>query len=83
MTQHIDVLLVTVNERETKAVLRAFNAATGAAMASIHIDDRTYRDLGILNDATVFHAISEMGASGVDGAQQTIMELVSQATNRA
>ena len=67
-----DVVLVTVNQHETRAVLDAFQAATGAAAVAFSLQDRVYRDLGTLNGTRVFHAISEMGSGGVGAMQQTV-----------
>ncbi len=67
-----DVVLVTVNKYETRAVLDAFEAATGAEAAAVSIGERVYRNLGTLNGTTVYHAISEMGSGSPGGMQQTV-----------
>lgn len=67
-----DVVLVTVNDHETRAVLDAFRAETGHESAAVPIEDKVYHDLGEVNGTRVFHAISEMGAGGVGGMQQTV-----------
>jgi nucleoside phosphorylase len=67
-----DIVLVTVNKYETRAVLDAFAAATGAEAVAVPIDDRVYHNLGTLNGTTVYHAISEMGSGGPGGMQQTV-----------
>jgi nucleoside phosphorylase len=71
-----DVLLVTVNEHETRAVHDEFEAATGAPATTVPLDGRVYRNLGTLNGTTVFHALSEMGSAGVGAMQQTVDKAV-------
>ena len=53
-----DLLLVTVNDIETQAVLTAFKEATGQEAVSVKIDDRLYNNLGVVNGTQVHHAIS-------------------------
>jgi nucleoside phosphorylase len=69
-----DVLIVTVTRIESRAVLQAFEQATGHAAKSITVDDRIYRDLGTINATKVFMAFSEMGAGGLGAAQQTVQK---------
>ena len=71
-----DLVIVTVNEHETRAVVDAFQAATGAEAASVPLEDRVYHDLGILNGTKVFHAISEMGSGSAGGMQQTVEKAI-------
>ena len=68
----VDVLLVTVNEHETDAVLSLFAEATGSPAVAVSIKDRVYRDLGTVNGTRVFHALSEMGSAGAGGTQQSV-----------
>jgi nucleoside phosphorylase len=67
-----DVVVITVNKHETRAVLNAFKEATGAEAVAVPLDDRVYHNLGTLNGTTVYHAISEMGSGGAGGMQQTV-----------
>ena len=67
-----DVVIVTVNQHETRAVLDAFEAETGRKAEAVSLDDRVYHDLGTVNGTRVFHAISEMGSGGVGAMQQTV-----------
>lgn len=67
-----DLLLVTVNEIETQTVLEMFAEVTGEEAIPETIDDRLYRNLGIINGTRIWHAISEMGSSGVGAMQQTV-----------
>jgi nucleoside phosphorylase len=68
----VDVLLITVNKHETAAVFDLFQAATGSAASPSTVDGRTYRQLGTLNGATIFHALTEMGSGGIGGTQQSV-----------
>lgn len=67
-----DLVLVTVNEHETKAVHDAFLEATGAEGAPVSLEGRLYHNLGTINGTTVFHAISEMGSGGPGAMQQAV-----------
>jgi nucleoside phosphorylase len=67
-----DVVLVTVNKHETRAVFDAFQDATGGEAVAVPIEDRVYHDLGTLNGTRVFHTISEMGSGGIGAMQQTV-----------
>jgi nucleoside phosphorylase len=67
-----DMVLVTVNKHETRAVFDAFEAATGGAAVAVSLEERVYHDLGTLNGTRVFHAISEMGSGGIGAMQQTV-----------
>lgn len=67
-----DVVLVTVNEHETRALLDAFKDATSGAALRVPLEDRVYDDLGTLNGTRIFHAISQMGSGGVGAMQQTV-----------
>jgi len=75
MNTQADVLIVTVTEAETKAVFEAFGRASGTAK-EVTVGGRIYHDFGIINDAHIFHALSEMGAGGVGGAQQSVLKAV-------
>jgi nucleoside phosphorylase len=72
-----DVVLVTVNEHETRAVHDAFLAATGNEAKPISLGGRSYHDLGRIGATTVYHAISEMGSGGSGGMQQTVEKAIS------
>lgn len=71
-TPRPDVMLVTVNEHETHAICQGFQTATGQEATTVSLDDRVYRNLGTLNTATVYHALSEMGSGGVGAMHQTV-----------
>ncbi|MDB5310312.1 MAG: hypothetical protein JWO38_4514 [Gemmataceae bacterium] len=71
-TPRPDVVVVTVNAHETRAVFDAFQAATGSEALAVPLEDRVYRDLGTLNGTRVFHALSEMGSGGIGAMQQTV-----------
>jgi nucleoside phosphorylase len=72
-----DVLIVTVNKVESLAVMDAFQRATGKDPYPTIIDNRTYHDLGKVNGARIFLALSEMGASGLGASQQVIQKGIS------
>ena len=67
-----DLLLVTVNPHETRALLEVFKQATGQAAVPMSIGDRVYRDLGLVNGTRCVHALSEMGSAGPGGSSQTV-----------
>jgi nucleoside phosphorylase len=71
-----DVVLVTVNEHETQAVLEAFERVTGAKAITVPLDGRVYRNLGTVKGATVFHALSEMGSGSLGAMQSTVDKLI-------
>lgn len=64
-----DVLLVTVTEIETKAILEVFSASTRC-----FIDEKTYYDFGAVSGARIYMMRSEMGIGGPGGASLTIAE---------
>ena len=67
-----DVLLITVNDHETDAVVQAFKDITGRDVKEKAIAGRVYRYLGRVKNTRVFHALSEMGTGGKGGSQQTV-----------
>jgi nucleoside phosphorylase len=67
-----DLVLVTVNPYETRAVHDAFREATGTDGLPVSLGGRLYHKLGTLNDTTVYHAISEMGSGGPGAMQQAV-----------
>lgn len=71
------LLLVTVNEHESKAVHDAFLEATGEEGIAVPLGGRLYHNLGTINGTTVYHAISEPGSSGSGGMQQTVERAIS------
>jgi nucleoside phosphorylase/tetratricopeptide (TPR) repeat protein len=72
MTQKADVLIVTVTEVESRAVIDAFREVSGKEPKPEPIGDRIYLDLGEVNDTRVFMALSEMGSGGVGGSQKSV-----------
>lgn len=74
MANRTVVLMVTVTDVETHAVLRAFEIATRQKACAVPIDGRVYRDLGKLNGAQIFLALSEMGAGGLGASLQTVQK---------
>ena len=67
-----DVVVVTVNAHETRAVHDAFFRATGAEGVPVPLEGRVYHNLGAVGGTTVYHAISEMGSGGPGGMHQAV-----------
>lgn len=67
-----DLVIVTVNEHETRAVFEAFLAATNTAPVPHSLEGRVYHDLGVVNETRIFHALSEMGSASLGAMQQTV-----------
>jgi nucleoside phosphorylase len=66
------ILLVTVNVIESKAVRKAFLGATQCSPHTIDINGFKYEHLGVLGGYEIIHVISGMGATGIEGAQETV-----------
>lgn len=71
-----DVLIITVTPVESRAVLQAFEQATGEKAKSITVEKRTYRDLGTINGLKVFMAFSKMGSIGLGASQQAVQKSI-------
>jgi nucleoside phosphorylase len=71
-----DVLVLTVNPHETRALLEVFAEMTGTPARPVSIDDRLYRTLGTLNNTSFVHALSEMGSGGAGAAQETVYKAI-------
>lgn len=69
-----DVLLVTVTEVETRAVLQAMLGSQRSRLSRFEQGNYTYYNLGIINNARVYLVQSAMGASGPGGSILTIRE---------
>jgi nucleoside phosphorylase len=72
MIYKADVLIVAVTEVESRAVMKVFREATGKDPKPEPIGDRIYLDLGDVNGARVFMALSGMGTGGVGGSQEGV-----------
>jgi nucleoside phosphorylase len=72
MSNEVNILIVTVTEVETSAVIQAFEQATGVTAKSYPIGDRTYSDLGTIDNVRFFLAISGMGSFGLGRSQETV-----------
>lgn len=66
------VLLVTVTDIETDAIIRTFKTVTGCAATMLSIDGHPYHSLGKVGVYEVYHSRSEMGAAGMGGSQATV-----------
>lgn len=73
-TLQADVLLVTVTEIETEAILQVFQESCGHDSERRFIGKKTYYELGIVNDARIFLVQSEMGVSGTGSSLLTVHE---------
>lgn len=71
-----DLLLVTVTDIETRAVLSAFERELQQPFARRFIGNNTYFYLGCLGGAHTFLVQSAMGAGGPSGAMLTITESI-------
>jgi len=72
MNHDADILLVTVTDVESRAVLEVFRAATGIDPKPLPVGDRLYFDLGDVSGARVALALSSMGTGGVHGSQEVV-----------
>ena len=72
MTNKADVLIVTVTEVESRALMKVFREATGRDPKPEPIGDRIYLDLGEVNGGRVFMALSKMGSGGLGGSQEGV-----------
>jgi nucleoside phosphorylase len=71
-----DILIVTANRIEAKAVLDAFGKATSMPAPMFTSGNCTYSDLGSLNDHRVVMVQSEMGSGSLGASQQTVEEAI-------
>lgn len=71
-----DVLLVTVTDVESRAVIKIFRDVTGKDAKPIVIGNRIYQDLGEISGMKVFMAISEMGAGGRGGSLEAVSKAI-------
>lgn len=68
----VDVLLVTVTDVETEAVLTILKARFNRSAQLRVISERTYFDLGEIGGAATYLVRSEMGSGGVGGSLFTV-----------
>ena len=66
------ILLVTVTEIESKAVIESAFQITQKQHKSFTIDDTSYQDLGIIGQSQCVMCISEMGSGGVGGSHSSV-----------
>jgi nucleoside phosphorylase len=76
MPHHADVLIVTVTDVESQAVMEVFREATGKSSKPESSGDGHYLDLGEIKGSRVFMALSGMGAGGIGGAQESIRRAI-------
>lgn len=71
-----DLLVITVNQHETDAVIKAFETVTGARAKGFSAGTRQYFELGTINGAKCVLTISEMGAAGLGSSHQAVSEAI-------
>jgi nucleoside phosphorylase/tetratricopeptide (TPR) repeat protein len=76
MPHKADVLIVTVTEVESHAVMDVFREATGRDARSEVIASELYLDFAEINGSRVFMALSGMGSGGVGGSQERIRKAI-------
>jgi nucleoside phosphorylase len=74
MPLRADVLLVTVTEIETNAILNVFRKKLQHSYQRYCVGIKTYYDLGTVNNTHVFLVQSEMGVSGTGSSWFTVYE---------
>ena len=72
-----DILIVTTTTVESQALMKVFKEATGKDPNPVEISKRIYHDLGKVNGARIFMALSEMGSSGPGASQQAVQKGIS------
>lgn len=78
-----DILLVTVNQTETNALLEAFKGLTATGPILRQVEDRSYLDLGEVRSQRIWHMTCQMGAIGVGGSLQDISKAINTLSPRA
>jgi nucleoside phosphorylase len=76
------VVLVTVNDNETHALLDAF-VGEGHAPEHVAKGGVTYNDLGTYGGCHIVHTVCEMGAGGIGASQQRTREAIEHWSARA
>lgn len=69
------IVLVTVNDNETHALLDTF-VGKGRSPAQVTKGGLTYNDLGIHGGCHVVHTVCEMGAGGIGASQQRTRDAI-------
>jgi nucleoside phosphorylase/tetratricopeptide (TPR) repeat protein len=76
MPPSADVLIVTVTEVESRAVMDTFREATGTDARHDVIAGELYLDFGEINGSRVFMALSGMGSGGIGGSQERVRKAI-------
>jgi hypothetical protein len=71
-----DVLLVTVTDVETEALLKTAKTRTGCEYKTELGNQKTYFDLGMIGGARVFAVRSEMGSDTLGGSLLTVRDAI-------
>lgn len=77
MTPPQKILLVTVTDVETQALLDAVSARCQQKFESKRAEDINYSFLGTIEKHTIFHVRCEMGSSTIGGSLPTLLRLFS------
>lgn len=75
---HCDVLLVTVTDVETEALLETAKTLTGSDYTTEPGNHKTYFDLGMIGGVRVFAVRSEMGSDTVGGSLLTVSDAIAE-----
>lgn len=76
MNDSADILIVTVNSIEARAVLDAFAQASAGKALIFNKGNRTYSNLGLLNNQSVAMVQSEMGSGSLGASLQTVQDAI-------
>lgn len=71
-----DVLIITCNEIEGRAVLDVFSGGSMRAATVVNCGDQAFHDLGLVNGLRTAMVQSEMGSIGLGASLQTVQEAV-------
>ena len=72
----VDVLLVTATDVEGQTVIDLFQQETGTEFQRRFLGNKTYHNLGIVGDATIYMIQTEMGSGGPSGSLLTVQEAI-------
>jgi nucleoside phosphorylase len=72
MRKTANILLVTVTDVESKAVLKAFKGDKKKVTKLVTINERSFHDLGILGGYRIHMLQSQMGAVNIGGSLQSV-----------
>src|SRR5262245_54603747 len=76
LLMNADILIVTANRNEARAVLEGFAKATSEKAQIVNRGARTYSHLGHLSNQNIFMVQSEMGSGSLGASLQTVHEAI-------